>query len=382
MTDNSSAKTPEFRKVMRGYDPAEVSAYIDSLKKELGEALRREQELDEKLSSVMTRYAEVQKKREELDAALADIDRERDAVMSDAHRRSADMLDDTRKRCAAAEREMREGISRQRDAFVSMHEMILSFRADLFEKYNAQIDSIDSIASLADAYDEAMMFCMQKNGVSAHREEYPPENPAAEPPTEDIPAPESPADEIPPEETDAQEYAIAENSAEIADLEIPDSPTTVPAVESFDYFAEDVSTDNTPVDNTPDDDADEDFYTDDAPAGDYSEDSEEDSFDSADDDFLPPTPEDGFTAQDYSFDEDNHPRRTDAERILSSETPAVTRDDLPEDFDIYHASGDQLLELIYGKGSAGSANSSSPADNTAPADDPLRGVDYSFGDDD
>lgn len=288
MTDNSSAKTPEFRKIMRGYDPAEVSAYIDSLKKELGEALRREQELDEKLSSVMARYAEVQKKREELDAALADIDRERDAVMSDAHRRSAAMLDDTRKRCAAAEREMREGISRQRDAFVSMHEMILSFRADLFEKYNAQIDSIDSIASLADAYDEAMMFCMQKNGVSANREEDPSENPTVKSNTEDVPAQESPADEIPMEESAAEDDA-----AEIADLEIPDHPIPTPAKESFDYFAENLSTDNTPADTPDDDSADEDFYTDNVPAEDYSEAPSED-------DFLPSAPEDGFVAQDYS----------------------------------------------------------------------------------
>jgi DivIVA domain-containing protein len=379
MNENSSAKAKEFRKVLRGYDPAEVSAYIDSLKKQLGASRRKEQELEDKLKAVMIRYDEVDTKGEELEEALANIE---------AQRRSAAMLDETRKRCAEAEREMREGISRQRDAFVSMHEMILSFRSDLFEKYNAQIESIDSIASLADAYDEAMMYCMKKNGVSADTEAADEDKSAeaaygANEADNGAEAPEGTAGES--DEGAAPDASITESGLD-REENIPDAEDEALADTAEGEDSERVSDDASATDES-DSAPSFDFFTDsgDAPSEDKYPIDEDDFYpaedDGGDEDY---SPVDGkYIAEDYSFDENSVPHASgtvveraepmsDADRIIAEETPRVTRDDLPKDFDIYHASGDQLLELIYGK----KTSSADSGEN-----DPLHGVDYTFGDD-
>lgn len=210
-----------FQKILRGYSPDEVDAYLSYVNDEYKKLEKKNSENERKLALAaqkikayefeLNKNSNELKTEEELAAPIKEAEEKANAIIEKARGRGRDIVDGATK-IAAEEAEKIITEAEEYSAKVkgevgelsktanAMYNEILSFRDTMFELYNSHIEQIEEFVNNADSFSERM------------DELYPDEHKAQD--TEDM----TKADESEYSEKYEEEYD--ENAEEIAEEEI------------------------------------------------------------------------------------------------------------------------------------------------------------------
>lgn len=166
-----------FQKILRGYSPDEVDAYLSYVNDEYKKLEKKNSENERKLALAsqkikayefeLNKNSNELKTEEELAAPIKEAEKKADAIIEKAHGKAQDIVKGASK-IAAEEAEKiiteadeysakvkseADGLSKTANA---MYNEILSFRDTMFELYNSHIEQIEEFVNSADSFSERM----------------------------------------------------------------------------------------------------------------------------------------------------------------------------------------------------------------------------------
>lgn len=147
-------ETHEFSRVFRGYDVAEVDAYINKLTENFSALYRENAELEHKYAEASERLAELEEKEEQIQKTLSTARAAANKIVADAYERSDAILASIKKSCDKILRSFRDKIDVNRKVLSEMNESIYNFKNELFERYRLHIELIEQLSPMIEAAEE------------------------------------------------------------------------------------------------------------------------------------------------------------------------------------------------------------------------------------
>lgn len=148
----SIEKEYSFTLVKKGYDPGEVSSYIDELQGKYSRLYSHSMELEQKLDTARRLIRRFTDMENGLRQNIADSKRAAAAMLSDTKTRSDALLDRTRESCGEIISDLDMKITQRMNTVDEMKSAALAFKEQLFELYSSHIELIESIASGAESF--------------------------------------------------------------------------------------------------------------------------------------------------------------------------------------------------------------------------------------
>lgn len=159
-------KKKTFIKVMRGYSPEEVDAYIEYLLTKYNELKKEEEENKRRLTAALNRVQELTETRaaETAPAGLiGEAKEESQRILTEARERAVQILHEAEnearvlvqsrvKDAERAAKEARQAAEEQRKTAEKLYAEVFAFRDKLFSMYNEHIELVESVAEEANAY--------------------------------------------------------------------------------------------------------------------------------------------------------------------------------------------------------------------------------------
>lgn len=145
-------KEYSFTLVKKGYDPEEVSSYIDELQGKYSRLYSHSMELEQKLDTARRLIRRFTDMENGLRQNIADSKRAAAAMLSDTKARSDALLDRTRESCGEIISELDMQITQRMNAVDEMKTAAQAFKEQLFELYSSHIELIESIATGAETF--------------------------------------------------------------------------------------------------------------------------------------------------------------------------------------------------------------------------------------
>lgn len=135
-----------FKKVMKGYNPAEVDEHIDFLLDKYKELYRAYKELEKKYSAV---HAELMTYKENEDSIRQTLESSRSTgaqMMRAAEDRSEIIMKTAKDECDAVIADFKEQIKAELDLLDEVKTKVAEFKKSVFEQYQQHIEYLESIA--------------------------------------------------------------------------------------------------------------------------------------------------------------------------------------------------------------------------------------------
>lgn len=135
-----------FKKVMKGYNPAEVDEHIDFLLDKYKELYRAYKELEKKYSAV---HAELMTYKENEDSIRQTLESSRSTgaqMMRAAEDRSEIIMKTAKDECDAVIADFKEQIKAELDLLDEIKTKVAEFKNSVFEQYQQHIEYLESIA--------------------------------------------------------------------------------------------------------------------------------------------------------------------------------------------------------------------------------------------
>lgn len=144
-----------FRKIMRGFDPVEVEAFLEMVADEYESVLKGRKELIEKIGKLEKRVAEVDRMEEQLQNALMDAQKtstasqahskkESDLIIREAELKAGKILEDSRRELANMKNELNL-LKYQKTSFIARLKQLLRSQIDLIQVLEMDEKEIDSL---------------------------------------------------------------------------------------------------------------------------------------------------------------------------------------------------------------------------------------------
>ena len=141
-----------FKEVRRGYDPAEVDAYIDEQLATMATMQKQNQVLMNKLRDAEAKLSTLAEKEQSLKNSIAESKRGAAAMLSDARNRSNTLIDSARHECNKIVDELDAEIESRYKTIEDMRGAVTSFKNELFRLYSDHIENIESLANAAEEF--------------------------------------------------------------------------------------------------------------------------------------------------------------------------------------------------------------------------------------
>lgn len=140
-----------FKKVMKGYNTAEVDEHIEFLLDKYKELYRAYKELEKKYSGVRAELLTYKENEDSIRQTLESSRTTGAQLMRDAEDRSEIILKTAKEECDAVIADFKRQIQEQMDVYDKMKAKVAAFKEGIFEQYQQHIEYLESIS--ADASD-------------------------------------------------------------------------------------------------------------------------------------------------------------------------------------------------------------------------------------
>ncbi len=171
----------EFKKVLRGYDPDEVLAFLDMVSVEMEGLIRESSTLREKAASFETQLKKYHDIENTLRETLLSAQKAREETINMAKKHADVIIREAEVKAASIVDEGRNELARVRGSFSELKMQKDSFLVKIRSMVNAQLDLLNNIEFPEEAAAEALTGTARPNTVAA-------------PPPAPAPAPEPPRD--------------------------------------------------------------------------------------------------------------------------------------------------------------------------------------------
>lgn len=136
----------DFQKVLRGYDPAQVDAYINKITENYAELYRYACDLEHQYAMAKERLMTADSDREEARRTLETSRAAADKIISDAYERSDAILASIKRSCDKILGSFKAKIETQRTSLDAMRGSIAEFKNDLYQRYRLHIEMLDRLS--------------------------------------------------------------------------------------------------------------------------------------------------------------------------------------------------------------------------------------------
>ena len=145
MDENKTARLPErvFTRAIRGYQPAEVDAYLDRVTENYAALYRENIELTRRLDETEHALAETKRALAEARCAAEEAKVSGEAVLREAYARADGILASVRESCDTILCEFRERIREQERRLDEARRAASAFKTGLYDIYRAQIELME-----------------------------------------------------------------------------------------------------------------------------------------------------------------------------------------------------------------------------------------------
>lgn len=142
----SEAEKRDFQKVLRGYDPGQVDAYINKITENYNELYRYVAELERRCSQAEERLFSIDEEKEKAKHTVEVSRAAADKIVSDAYERSDAILASIKRSCDKILKSFRDKIAEQKNTLTAMQNGIFEFKNDLYRRYRLHIELIDKLS--------------------------------------------------------------------------------------------------------------------------------------------------------------------------------------------------------------------------------------------
>ena len=135
-----------FKKVMKGYNTAEVDEHIEFLLDKYKELYRAYKELEKKYSGVKAELMTYKENEESIRQTLESSRETGAQMMTAAKDRSEIILKTAREECDAVITDFKKQVEEQMNLYDEMKAKVSEFKRDIFEQYQRHIEYLESIS--------------------------------------------------------------------------------------------------------------------------------------------------------------------------------------------------------------------------------------------
>ncbi len=135
-----------FKKVMKGYNTAEVDEHIEFLLDKYKELYRAYKELEKKYSGVKAELMTYKENEESIRQTLESSRETGAQMMTAAKDRSEIILKTAREECDAVISDFKKQVEEQMNLYDEMKAKVSEFKKDIFEQYQRHIEYLESIS--------------------------------------------------------------------------------------------------------------------------------------------------------------------------------------------------------------------------------------------
>ncbi len=135
-----------FKKVMKGYNTAEVDEHIEFLLDKYKELYRAYKELEKKYSGIRAELLTYKENEDSIRQTLESSRTTGAQLMRDAEDRSEIILKTAKEECDAVIADFRRQIQAQMDIYDEMKSKVAAFKESIFEQYQQHIEYLESIS--------------------------------------------------------------------------------------------------------------------------------------------------------------------------------------------------------------------------------------------
>ncbi len=135
-----------FSSAFKGYNKTEVDEYVAKVTKNYSALYRRCAELEESLAVANVRLENIANDERRAKKALESAKEKSDCMIAEAYERADDILVAIKKNCDAILRDFRRKVDVQKDALAEMNARVEYFKKDVFAKYKAHIEMLESLS--------------------------------------------------------------------------------------------------------------------------------------------------------------------------------------------------------------------------------------------
>lgn len=137
----------------KGYNIEEVDRYVEDLEVKVARLQSQNTELEQKLATAKRLIRRFSDTENALKQNIADSKRAAAYMISDAHERSEELLDNARESCGVIISELDTQIAERMNTVDRMKAEVNAFKDELFKLYSSHIELIDTIADTAESFE-------------------------------------------------------------------------------------------------------------------------------------------------------------------------------------------------------------------------------------
>ncbi|MBR5516002.1 MAG: DivIVA domain-containing protein [Clostridia bacterium] len=143
-------KIPEFTKSIRGYNPQEVDAQIEYLKKNYSELYVRLAEKDRAYSELVKKYKEATKDKDAVRSDLLDAKLASEQIIDDAKEKAEIVVQATKRNCDFIINDFRRAVAEERNKLLAIQARLQSLKDVLLNECRAYMDAVDNLTDISD----------------------------------------------------------------------------------------------------------------------------------------------------------------------------------------------------------------------------------------
>ncbi len=159
-----------FKAVRKGYDPAEVDAYIDEQLSRMVAMQEQNAALMRKLSEAQDMIRHYSATEKALRKSIAESKRGAADLLSDARERSTDLVDTAREECNRIVDELDAKIEERYKTLDEIKANVSRFKGELFRLYSDHIEMIETLSETAENFTYQPDFTVLSNAIDAFEE--------------------------------------------------------------------------------------------------------------------------------------------------------------------------------------------------------------------
>ena len=144
--NSTDLKKNNFTRVVRGYKPEEVDAYISSLAERYEELLRENSELEYKLKASLEKSEEAQAGEEELKNTIRLARKAADKIIADAQEQADLLYSAAKDNTDRVLRQFRESVASEAQVLRKLKLAVADMRSEIYRQYLHNIEQLEELA--------------------------------------------------------------------------------------------------------------------------------------------------------------------------------------------------------------------------------------------
>lgn len=135
-------KNKTFSRVVRGYNPVEVDEYFDFLIEKYTEAYKTAAELEEKLSKIEAKYAELSGEEESIRSALLKAQKLGEAIVNNAKKEAKEKISALENRCDEIVADAKAKVEKEKENIAALRKSAIDFQHKLYSEYVKHVEML------------------------------------------------------------------------------------------------------------------------------------------------------------------------------------------------------------------------------------------------